>query len=598
MKISRVEIENFRNFHKVDIELGEHAVIVGENKIGKTNFLFALRLLLDPSLPESSRQLHRSDFWDGIRGNLTKEDKIKISVEITDFENDDNLLAVLAEHIIKPEPMTAKLTYVFQPIQHLEHDPSTDDDYEFIVYGGDRPENRIGYDVRRRIPLTVISALRDAERDLSVWSKSPLKPLLDEAASSIEKSVLSDIATEVQHATDKVSGIPQINQLVANINSHLTQMVGSEYVVETALGFSPSDPDRLIRFLELFIDGKERKINEASLGTANLLYFALKTLELNQLVGKNKRDHTFLGIEEPEAHLHPHLQRLVYRNFLKPREHIQQGDQKTILTDNQTILLTTHSPHIVSVTPLRSIVLLKRSKEEAATEALSTANIDLTDAEVDDLERYLDITRGEILFAKRVILVEGEAEQYIVPILGEKLGYNFDELGITVCSVNGTNFLPYVKLLNCLGIPYALLTDLDPRENGSPLGHNRVLKLLEYLMEENLFRNTDKQSLLEKATEYGIFMNNYTFEIELFKSGRFESMCRTLIELTTNGAAKTRCEELIQNPDNLDEVRFLNDIEEIGKGRFAQRYASVLKKTPENYCPNYIREAIEHVIKC
>jgi len=79
VKISRVRIKKFRNFKDLDVILGEHAVIVGENKIGKTNFLHALRLVLDPSLPDTARQLQESDFWDGLPRPLTKEDVIIIS---------------------------------------------------------------------------------------------------------------------------------------------------------------------------------------------------------------------------------------------------------------------------------------------------------------------------------------------------------------------------------------------------------------------------------------------------------------------------------------------------------------------------------------
>lgn len=55
MRISRITIKNFRNFSDLDITLGEHAVIVGENKIGKSNLLYALRLILDPSLSAAVR---------------------------------------------------------------------------------------------------------------------------------------------------------------------------------------------------------------------------------------------------------------------------------------------------------------------------------------------------------------------------------------------------------------------------------------------------------------------------------------------------------------------------------------------------------------
>jgi putative ATP-dependent endonuclease of OLD family len=54
MRISKIQIQNFRNFSKLDVSLGTHAVIVGENKVGKSNLLHALRLILDPSLSDSA----------------------------------------------------------------------------------------------------------------------------------------------------------------------------------------------------------------------------------------------------------------------------------------------------------------------------------------------------------------------------------------------------------------------------------------------------------------------------------------------------------------------------------------------------------------
>lgn len=177
MRISRICIQNFRNFSNLDVALSDHAVVVGENKIGKSNFLFALRLVLDPSLPDSARKLREEDFWDGLERPLGDE-RITISVDLTDIEDNVNQLAVLAEHLVEPEPMVARLTYVWQPLPGLDHGPKKDADYEFFVYGGDRPENRLSYEVRRRLPMELMPALRDCESDLARWTRSPLRPLL------------------------------------------------------------------------------------------------------------------------------------------------------------------------------------------------------------------------------------------------------------------------------------------------------------------------------------------------------------------------------------------------------------------------------------
>ena len=148
MRISRIKINNFRNFANLDVTLGKHAIIVGENKIGKSNLLYALRLLFDPSLPDSARRLREEDFWDGLERPFCQDDRITISVDITDFENNENQLAILAEHLVNPEPMVARLTYVWQPLPGLEDGPKKNSDYEFLIYGGDRPENRTSHEVR------------------------------------------------------------------------------------------------------------------------------------------------------------------------------------------------------------------------------------------------------------------------------------------------------------------------------------------------------------------------------------------------------------------------------------------------------------------
>ncbi|HHP9781193.1 TPA: ATP-dependent nuclease, partial [Escherichia coli] len=384
MYLSKLGIRNFRNFEAADIPLAGNVVLLGENRVGKSNLLFAIRLVIDPTLPDSARQLKLSDFWDGC--SLELNPQIEVHLEFADFDSDPSLSALLTDFRIAEDPTVARLSYIFRKKEEVGGAPRSGDDCEFIVFGGGQESRTIPGRVRRRISIDMLDALRDAEAQLASWRSSPLRPLLEDAFSSLSRADLDRVATELQTATETMEKFPSIKELEDSLRGGILDLAGTAHDLDARLRFAPADPLRLMRSISMFIDDGKRGIIEASLGSANVALISLKLAEFAWRREKNERNFSLLCIEEPEAHLHPQLQRAVFDKLFNN------------VDKDQSLIVTSHSPTLATIAPLRSIVRICRDPE-GRSRAFSLAKLPVSSEELDDIERYLTATRSELLFA-------------------------------------------------------------------------------------------------------------------------------------------------------------------------------------------------------
>lgn len=650
--ISRVTIKNYRNFKDVDVRLGHKQVIIGENNIGKTNFIKAMQLILDPTLSDEDRKLDESDFNDTLVNPMENDEEIVISVYISNYKNNRVILAMLqGATVMENGEETLKITYKFFP----HTDDMGNKEYEFVIFMGDDEKRIFGSSERKYLNIKVIKALRDVESELRNSRLSPVKKMLDEY--SIDKQELEHIAEEYRRSGEKILNIDEIIDLTQNINRKFNTILGNG-THDISLQAMEIDPTKVLSSLKLLIEN--RNTADISLGLDNILYISmilqnlqdktvptfLKASKYQELEGfpdsdilydvyqetsngnyflrqditdeqreviysfmnqntPSNKGVTIIAIEEPEAHLHPVNQRLVFKDVI----------QKS----NNSVLLTTHSTHITAISPINSIVHLHASKD-AGTIVHATSDMPMEEGEFLDVERYLDVKRGEIYFGKAVILVEGIAEEYLVPRFAELLGKPLDEKGIIICNVNCTNFKPYIKMLRCLGIPYAVITDgdfyrvpkgkeereyhimnSDTAEDDEEIGYLGLEIIKTTILELGIKTEGEIPEQVVAEDELyrtlGIFVGNYTFEVDMMEHCHGKQKSTQVIidlfnELTTG--------KDIQKANFKDEIetgqywKCLKKIESngIGKGRFSQKLAV---KCRNGHIPDYIKNAIDYI---
>ncbi|MEU1763387.1 ATP-dependent endonuclease [Micromonospora sp. NPDC005686] len=598
MQLRKIRIRNFRNFADMTIEpFPTPAVVVGENGVGKSNLLHALRLVLDPDLSDRRRQLQPDDIHDG-SAPLAEGTEVSVEVELSDFDTDPDAQSELDGAIVATGPLVARLTYLFRPRKSLgvvlgtaPARKLTPDDYNWTIFGANDPSNAM-LSAKRYAALSVLPALRNAEDDLGRADRSPLTRLLRElppAEDNVDRAL-----AQMQAARDELSRDPNVRAVRRMLRERVKTMAGPQLDLVMSLAFAGRSED-LLRTVRLFVDPfGTRGVERTSTGAANVIYLALllERLRLRRQAGDG--EDTLLAVEEPEAHLHPSLQRHVFAH---------------LLGEPNRLVLTTHSPHIAAVTPISSMVLLAESAGNTRARIVPPGL--LTPEQTADLQRYLNVTRAEILFARYVILVEGAAENYLVPALAAAAGFDLDGHGVVVAGVDGTDFAPYAQLLgpNALDRPFVVLTDGDIATSDTAK-RDRTKGVIVSAAEPGLWRaqgllqiqdaeayeyfadrlqgmaelelpdsgtRLGRDDLVVEASNAGVYVGRHTLEVDIAPL-LADEMVTAFNELASGAVRQRNFASAVKDcaggkPTADDRNALLSRIDRIGKGRYAQRLA-------------------------
>lgn len=209
-------------------------------------------------------------------------------------------------------------------------------------------------------------------------------------------------------------------------------------------------------------------------------------------------------IEELEAHLHPQAQlRLI--SYLQ-KEYDKSGAQ---------IIISTHSTILASKINLKNIVLLKGG----CGYDLSEGNTGLEKGDYLFLQRFLDATKSNLFFAKGVIMVEGDAENLIIPVIADIIGYPLEKYGVSIVNVGSTAFLRYSRIFirgdqeHTIDVPVSVITDCDVQPFDESEDENgEKIRIFCDKPDESEFAGEAKKAKYEKGSIHGFISPRWTLE--------------------------------------------------------------------------------------
>ncbi|MBB5428287.1 putative ATP-dependent endonuclease of OLD family [Paraburkholderia sp. JPY158] len=571
MYLFKIIIKGFRRLEHLEVRFKEGLnVLVGPNNAGKTAIIDALRVLLSTG-EDGALRLTVDDLHVDKTGARATEASFEYVFRGLSVDDEADFLTAL-----RPFKGAAGPEYE----AHLSVRCSSADmggRLRIKRWCGAHEENSVTTEMLEDLRAVYLQPLRDPAQGLRPSRTSQLARLVRRLSDPVTQK-------EVVDALDTLDKDLQKTKPIADTASAITkrhgEMLGEVLRQKLALNLSPGDFQRVAARLSLAVESFD--VEQNGLGFNNLIYMAVVLSELSL---SKEAAYCALIVEEPEAHLHPQLQ-AVLLDYLSSVQTPAAGEKPV------QVFVTSHSPNFASLADIDAIGCVYHTANGPAAFFPREVAFDKTKKE--KLQRYLNVTRAEIFFARRIVFVEGAAELFLFEAFATKHKVNLKKHAVSVISTEGLNFDAFLPLFGKgkLEIPVVVLTDSDPT-NCYPQPEDVVKKSGAAEGIAALEDEFVKPFFAQKTLEYDI----------AFDATSRSTMLKALAELHPVISKELEAEVLAADEKERAKALFKGMFErgegktKVQKGAFAQSLAhAVISDGCDIVVPGYIVKALEFVM--